>query len=67
MNNNNCDKYKLKTERMKLKIKDNSSFLNNKEIKDIKDNDDYQKQNSGKILSIIEPYLIKKFRNDSKG
>ena len=67
LNNNNCDKYKLKTERMKLKIKDNSSFLNNKEIKDIKDNDDYQKQNSGKILSIIEPYLIKKFRNDSKG
>ena len=64
LNNNNCDKYKLKTERMKLKIKDNSSFLNNKEIKD---NDDYQKQNSGKILSIIEPYLIKKFRNDSKG
>ena len=58
LNNNNCDKYKLKTERMKLKIKDNSSFLNNKEIKDIKDNDDYQKQNSGKILSIIEPYLI---------
>ena len=43
---------------MKLKIKDNSSFLNNKEIKDIKDNDDYQKQNSGKILSIIDPYLI---------
>ena len=67
LNNNNFDKYKLKTERMKLKIKDNSSFLNNKEIKDIKDNDDYQKQNSGKILSIIEPYLIKKFRNDSKG
>ena len=64
LNNNNCDKYKLKTERMKLKIKDNSSFLNNK---DIKDNDDCQKQNSGKILSIIEPYLIKKFRNDSKG
>ena len=44
MNNNNFDKYKLKTEKMKLKIKDNSSFLNNKDIKDLKDNDDYQKK-----------------------
>ena len=43
-----------------------------KEIKDSKDkrdidiNDNYQGPNSGKILSIIEPYLIKKFRDDSK-
>ena len=43
---------------------------NNKEIKDYKDkmdtdiNDNYQGSNSGKILSIIEPYLIKKFKNN---
>ena len=33
---------------------------------DIDITDNYQGRNSGKILSIIEPYLIKKFRGDSK-
>ena len=46
-----------------MKTKDNSSLINPKDIKDI--NDNYQIPNSSKILSIIEPYLIKKFKNNS--
>ena len=51
-------------------INNTNNNNNNKEIKDYKDkkdtdvNDNYQGSNSGKILSIIEPYLIKKFKNN---
>ena len=85
--NNNFDKNKIKSDKIKMKIKDNSSILNTKELKDINDNkeinnikeikktkdkleidvnENYQIPNSGKILKIIEPYLIKKFRSDSE-
>lgn len=76
------NKNKIRLDKIKINSKENSSILNtkeikaindnNKEIKDSKDkrdidiNDNYQGPNSGKILSIIEPYLIKKFRGDSK-
>jgi hypothetical protein len=76
------NKNKIRLDKIKINSKENSSILNtkeikaindnNKEIKDSKDkrdidiNDNYQGPNSGKILSIIEPYLIKKFRDDSK-
>ena len=76
------NKNKIRLDKIKINSKQNSSILNtkeikaindnNKEIKDSKDkrdidiNDNYQGPNSGKILSIIEPYLIKKFRGDSK-
>ena len=56
------NKYSEKN-KIKMKTKDNSSIINLKDIKDI--NDNYQITNSGKILSIIEPYLIKKFKNNS--
>ena len=49
--------------KIRMKTKDNSSLINPKDIKDI--NDNYQIPNSSKILSIIEPYLIKKFKNNS--
>ena len=76
------NKNKIRLDKIKINSKENSSILNtkeikaindnNKEIKDSKDkrdidiNENYQGPNSGKILSIIEPYLIKKFRDDSK-
>ena len=45
------------TERNKIKIKnDNLTLLNIKEK--------HQKISSGKILSVIEPYLIKKFKSN---
>ena len=52
-----------------INIKYNKEDKDNKNRKDIKDINDecFQTQNSGKILSIIEPYLIKKFRCDSEG
>ena len=49
--------------KIRMKTKDNLSLINLKDIKDI--NDNYQIPSSGKILSIIEPYLIKKFKNNS--
>ena len=65
--NRNSERNKLK-----IKSKDNSSIINLKDIKEIKDkkeikdiNDNYLVLNSGKIVSIIEPYLIKKFKSDS--
>ena len=63
--NKTSERNKFKTERIKIKPKGNSSILNLKDIKDI--NDSNQIISSGKILSIIEPYLIKKFRNESVG
>ena len=84
--NNTFDKNRIKTEKIRMKSKENSSIYNlkdikeNKELKDLKEgknikdikdikeiNDYYQLRNSGQILSIIEPYLIKKFRSDSFG
>ena len=63
--NKTSERNKFKTERIKINPKGNSSILNLKDIKDI--NDSNQIISSGKILSIIEPYLIKKFRGDSVG
>ena len=84
--NNTFDKNRMKTEKIRIRTKENSSIINmkeikeNKELKDMKESknikeikdskemkDYYQIWNSGKILSIIEPYLIKKFRSDSFG
>ena len=56
--NNNNDKNKMNGEKIKAKSKESSSIA--------KINDFFQsQQNSAKILKMVEPYLIKKFRSDS--
>ena len=56
--NNNNDKNKMNGEKIKAKSKESSSIT--------KINDFFQsQQNSAKILKMVEPYLIKKFRSDS--
>ena len=56
--NNNNDKNKMNGEKIKAKSKESSSIA--------KINDFFQsQQNSVKILKMVEPYLIKKFRSDS--
>ena len=60
-NNNNNNNHKCLTERKKRKVK--IKFLENSSSLDIQDDD--KETSSRKLLSIIEPYLIKKFKKNS--